>query len=324
MMVTEWSTELGDFTVTEPDADQDRAADTGTGHDPSLVPDNPAIPAGSAADQPAPTSRDIALTGTEQVETKATPQPSNIMILWPDRGEHRSSAPEIDIDEPVRKGARVNRLRRRRIAALAAVACVAAMGGAVAGSLTTLALGPFGAGQQAHADRVPAAAGEATAQLTNTVALLNADVVALRADVDRAGKTRSAQIGKLGDRLDRVEKAQDETSARLAKLTETQDRIGDKAQDKFRSPGTASDITGSIGVPATTKGDLKPDARKAGIVEGWTLSRVSGGGAVVDGPGGAFEVYPGDPLPGLGRVDAVRYQDGRWVVVTARGLIVRR
>jgi hypothetical protein len=37
-----------------------------------------------------------------------------------------------------------------------------------------------------------------------------------------------------------------------------------------------------------------------------------------------FEVYPGDPLPGVGRVNAIRRQDGRWVVVTDRGLIVAR
>ena len=27
-------------------------------------------------------------------------------------------------------------------------------------------------------------------------------------------------------------------------------------------------------------------------------------------------------VPGLGRVDAIRKQDGRWVVVTSKGLIV--
>ena len=31
---------------------------------------------------------------------------------------------------------------------------------------------------------------------------------------------------------------------------------------------------------------------------------------------------PAIPFPGLGRVDAIRSQDGRWVVVTSKGLIV--
>jgi hypothetical protein len=29
-------------------------------------------------------------------------------------------------------------------------------------------------------------------------------------------------------------------------------------------------------------------------------------------------------VPGLGRIDAIRRQDGRWVVVTSKGLIVAR
>ena len=36
------------------------------------------------------------------------------------------------------------------------------------------------------------------------------------------------------------------------------------------------------------------------------------------------EVYAGDPVPGLGRIDAIRKQDGRWVVVTSKGLVVAR
>jgi hypothetical protein len=39
---------------------------------------------------------------------------------------------------------------------------------------------------------------------------------------------------------------------------------------------------------------------------------------------GVFEVVPGANLPGLGRVETIRRQDGRWVVVTSRGLIVAR
>jgi hypothetical protein len=36
---------------------------------------------------------------------------------------------------------------------------------------------------------------------------------------------------------------------------------------------------------------------------------------------GAFDVMPGTQLPGLGRVDNVIRQDGRWIVVTPKGLI---
>jgi len=39
---------------------------------------------------------------------------------------------------------------------------------------------------------------------------------------------------------------------------------------------------------------------------------------------GLMEVEVGDPLPGGGRVEAIRRDNGRWVVVTSRGLIVAR
>ena len=59
-------------------------------------------------------------------------------------------------------------------------------------------------------------------------------------------------------------------------------------------------------------------------VEGWVLRDVADGAALIEGRRGMFEVYAGDPVPGLGRVDAIRRQDGRWVVVTSKGLIVAR
>ena len=60
------------------------------------------------------------------------------------------------------------------------------------------------------------------------------------------------------------------------------------------------------------------------MVDGWALRDVGNGGALIEGRGGIYEVYAGDPVPGLGRVHAIRKQDGRWVVVTSKGLIVSR
>jgi hypothetical protein len=59
-------------------------------------------------------------------------------------------------------------------------------------------------------------------------------------------------------------------------------------------------------------------------LEGWVLRDVAHGGALIDGKRGMYEVYAGDVIPGLGRIDAIRRQDGHWVVVTSKGLIVAR
>jgi hypothetical protein len=56
-------------------------------------------------------------------------------------------------------------------------------------------------------------------------------------------------------------------------------------------------------------------------IEGWTVRRVDGGTAVLEGPGGVFQVRQGDTVPGVGRVDSIVLWGGRWIVSTATGLI---
>jgi hypothetical protein len=46
--------------------------------------------------------------------------------------------------------------------------------------------------------------------------------------------------------------------------------------------------------------------------------------ALIEGRYGLIEVETGDTLPGLGRIEGIRKQDGRWIVVTSRGLILAR
>jgi hypothetical protein len=59
------------------------------------------------------------------------------------------------------------------------------------------------------------------------------------------------------------------------------------------------------------------------VVGGWVVSEVFGNTAFIrDNNFSTMTVTPGATIPGLGRVDAIRQQNGRWVVVTARGLIV--
>ena len=63
-------------------------------------------------------------------------------------------------------------------------------------------------------------------------------------------------------------------------------------------------------------------APAAAIVPGWAVRDVYRGVAMLQSRfGGMVEVEPGDVLPGLGRIEAIRRQDGRWVVVTSKGTI---
>ena len=171
------------------------------------------------------------------------------------------------------------------------------------------------------------------AALEATIARIDADIVALKASVEHTSRLGVAQFNKTNDRLDKVEKAQAEPAARLAKLSEAVDKLRAAPSAApvpvAAAPVAPKEVTGSIAPPATTAAAAPAAAPKAEVgrlptVQGWVLRDVANGGALIEGRLGFFEVYAGDPVPGLGRVDAIRKQDGRWVVVTSKGLVVAR
>jgi hypothetical protein len=168
--------------------------------------------------------------------------------------------------------------------------------------------------------------------LEASVARLDAEIVALKAGLEHNSKTTTGQLNKASDRLDKVEKAQAEPAAKLAKLSETVDKLR-AAQASTTTAAAApapKDVTGSVPQQAAAAAapapaaSAKPEVARLPTVEGWTLRDVANGSALIESRRGMYEVYAGDPIPGLGRVDAIRKQDGRWVVVTSKGLIVAR
>jgi hypothetical protein len=181
----------------------------------------------------------------------------------------------------------------RRSLSMAAIVIIAAGIGAVCGGLASAGAGYFLAGESAKT-----AAADQNHAIELAIAKLNTDLAALKS-------SGTAQSGKIIDRMERIEK--------LAKLSE--------AVDKMRAP----EITGSIAAPSSpTPAATAAPPNRLPVVSDWVLRDVGEGAARVEGRLGVYEVYPGDPLPGLGRVDAIRRQDGHWAVVTSRGLILAR
>src|SRR6266478_193440 len=235
--------------------------------------------------------------------------PGSITIM--SAGDRAGSAPKAEQGSGL--------FGKRRIAALAAVAALAAIAGALGGALATAGVGHF-LGDGATASASPT--------LEASVARIDADILTLMANLENISKTGTAQFNKTNDRLDKVEKAQAEPAAKLAKLSEAVDKLRGTpvaASAAAATPAAAKDVTGSISAPATTPAAApKPEVARMPTVEGWVLRDVTHGAALIEGRRGMYEVYAGDPIPGLGRVDAIRRQDGRWVVVTGKGLIVAR
>jgi hypothetical protein len=124
--------------------------------------------------------------------------------------------------------------------------------------------------------------------LQTTLAQLQSDVAALTASVEATGHNTGAQY--------RANK----TDAALPK-----------------------EITGSVTLPSAAAAPLPPaSVPSSPIVPGWAVRDVYRGVAMLQSRvGGMVEVEPGDVLPGLGRIESIRRQDGRWVVITSKGMI---
>ena len=225
---------------------------------------------------------------------------------------------------------------KRRFGAMAAVVALATIAGAVGGAFATM-------GMMHTTDVVATAPAPASGALEAAIARIDADVQQLKSGLDHTSKTTLAQFNKATDRLDRIEKAQGEPNAKLAKLSEAIEKLRAApapvpviaaAAPAAVAPAAAKDVTGSVTPPpvaavapaaapaAAPATPPKPEVARLPTVEGWSLADVGYGGALIRNRRGTWEVYAGDRIPGLGRIDAIRKQDGRWVVVTEKGLIV--
>lgn len=217
---------------------------------------------------------------------------------------------------------------KRRFSAMAAVVALAMVAGALGGALATAGFSHFAGGDAASAGN---------GAIEASVARIDADILALKASVEHTSRTSIAQFNKTSDRLEKVEKAQAEPAAKLAKLSEAVDKLraappAAAVPVAAVAPVAPKEITGSVTVataasersPALSAVAPKVEVGRLPTIDGWVLRDVGYGGALIESRRGTYEVYAGDMIPGLGRIDAIRRQDGRWVVVTSKGLVVAR
>jgi hypothetical protein len=274
----------------------------------------------AGAEPPREASRDeapkVEAPRVDAVKTAEPRFPGKVMIMSPGDRAGMDAKPEAAAAEASGK---------RRIGAMAAVVALATVAGALGGALATAGVGKLMADDSTSASAKDSA-------LEATVARIDADIVALKASLEHTAKAGLTQFNKTSDRLDKVEKAQVEPAAKLAKLSEAVDKLRTAQASAASAQAQAREVnvTGSVpqqvaaaAAPAPVA-PPKPEVARMPTVEGWVLRDVANGSALIEGRRGMYEVFAGDPVPGLGRVDAIRRQDGRWVVVTSKGLIVAR
>jgi hypothetical protein len=196
--------------------------------------------------------------------------------------------------------------RFSRAAILAFAIALSAAAGSVVGAVAAVAFAKPQTPDDARTLEVNA--------LRGVITQLSADVASLKASIDNNAKSANLQMAKIADRVERAEKAQAEPASRVAKLSELLERI-DRRTAQVAAPSAAA--------PETTGSVAQKQQDRPAVLAGWMLREVFNGGAVVESERmGIFEVVPGANLPGLGRVETIRRQEGRWVVITPKGMII--
>jgi hypothetical protein len=199
--------------------------------------------------------------------------------------------------------------RSGRFALLAASVSIAAAVGSFA---ATLALTGFNHGAPASGLVAAQNTGAPESKSSRELAELNA----IKLSLDNASRSVNTQFAAISQRLERVEHTQVDPS-QLAHISDTVDRL----TRLNVAPETTGSIAAPTAAPAAPAAPAEPKITDR-ILEDWVVEDVHGNRALVASRyGGEFLIMPGSMLPGAGHVDAVKRQDGHWVVMTAKGMI---
>lgn len=208
------------------------------------------------------------------------------------------------------------RARHKLLAALAASVVFAAAIGVLVGMAAS------GGFKKPEAPRVDAAAIAEQKAMNQSIARLNKEVSTLRANLDAANKAAHSQMAKLSERLTR-ERAEITGSISAPQTTTPKAAAPAPALSSAPASVPAAQATAPLPTPRPqTMAAIEPPSARPAVVRGWSIRDSRDGYVYVQNRGEIYQVVPGAPLPGLGPVEQIKRQSGRWVVVTPKGLIV--
>lgn len=230
--------------------------------------------------------------------------------------------PPLSIDPPAPAAAKIEAQampaqprpffgRRQKQLALLTVSIVLAAGiGGVIGAFANAAW---------TSPRPDVSALEERKALQQSISHLTKQVAALKTDLDKSNKLS----------LDKFNKIALDMTGKPGAIAKTADRADSGKGTEITGTIPAPAIAAPAAAPATVAVPLpRPAPRPAAaathpaVLTDWRIYGARGGYIYVEGHGDIYQVVPGAPLPGLGPVQSIRREDGSWVVVTPKGIIV--
>jgi hypothetical protein len=206
------------------------------------------------------------------------------------------------------------RPRHKRRAVLAASIAIAAVLGAAAGG--------FAVRRVAGGERQSVVIREENKAMAQSTAHLAKQVAGLKANLSDVKKAAHAQFAKLADQVKRAPARVSEVTGSIpapAKQMPAKPTPAESTAAVVPLPRPAPHLAAAGAPPAIAAAESRPS-----VVPSWRVRGMHRGHLYVEGHGDVFRVALGAVLPELGRVEAIRRQNGRWVVVTPKGLIVSR
>jgi len=125
-------------------------------------------------------------------------------------------------------------------------------------------------------------------------------------------KAMAQDLTVVRQKLVQLTTAQQDMAQKIALLQALQQDIKQKESSPPSSPAAA--------VPLRKNGRAVAAAPRS-ILRDWRISHARNGYVYVQGHGKVYRVVPGTPLPGVGPVEQIKRQNGRWVVMTPKGII---
>jgi hypothetical protein len=157
---------------------------------------------------------------------------------------------------------------------------------------------------------------ETVAQLRKQVSGVSENLDGLRTAVDQSSKATNDRFGRFGENLDRIERVSSSSTAKLDKLALAQVPAPAAVQSQ---PTQAAPMMASLASPEVT-GSVPPSAPRK-VVKGWSVRQAYEGIAILQGPNGVVEAVLGQQVPGLGRIEEIKNENGRLVVESSGGVI---
>ncbi|SDG56922.1 hypothetical protein SAMN05216338_1001764 [Bradyrhizobium sp. Rc2d] len=163
---------------------------------------------------------------------------------------------------------------------------------------------------------------ETVAQLRKQVSGVSENLDGLRTAVDQSSKATNDRFGRFAENLDRIERVSSSSTVKLDKLAQGQAQVQAQAPATVASQPPSSQampMMASVAAPEVT-GSVAPSAPRK-VIKGWSVRQAYEGIAILQSPNGVIEAVLGQQVPGLGRIEDIRNENGRLVVESSGGLV---